>query len=284
MNGKEYRKAMEYFTPAPGLRERTAEAVERRGRSRGRFGALRTGLVAAAMCLALVGTAFAATAIYRLTAQTYEDEERWGQHYTGYRIYGEPVIHPVEDFSQQLQDDFAAWNHPSILFNQEFGTWEEVRAYLGANIPAVWHSMDSADGYPVEYRVQASHEMYGDNKIKYVEVLDNGIQLCFGLNCFTEMYIYTPDYSDEALTGEGWWKDEADWKTLDSYAMANGCMAEVVMGAKRYEDYEGEAHDCIGVFMKDGILYRVSLHAAIKCPLDETEMENLLHQVLDSFR
>ena len=60
MTEREYQKAMECFTPAPGLRARVQEA-ERAEKPRARVRPLRTVLIAAAVCLALAGTAFAAS-------------------------------------------------------------------------------------------------------------------------------------------------------------------------------------------------------------------------------
>lgn len=291
MTEQEYRKAMERFTPDPGLRARTRAAVEAReepDQPRARVRPLRTGLIAACLCLALVGTAFAA-AVYRLTVQIGESEA-WGNEYVTYDIYGESVLHPLEDFSPAFQEDFADWSHPSLLFLQKFDSWEEVTAYLGDNIPLVWHGIDSLDKdeYPPEYRVQGYHEMYGDNKLQWVDVRDNGILLIDGpsyrLGFHTEVRIYTPDYRGDSLIGEGWWKDSGEFQALDSYAMANGCTAEVIVGTKTYEDLDGAAtHEYIGAFMKDGILYKVNMFVPIRCPLNEAQMEAQLHQILDSF-
>lgn len=292
-NERSYRDALDSLCFSGGAKERMMKnlmkqeeqaPVKRRG-----FYPLRTGLIAACLCLALVGTAFAATAVYRLTVQTGE-EEAWGNEYVAYYVYGEPAIHPLEDFSQELQDDFAAWNHPSRLFYQEFDTWEEAKAYLGDSIPAVWHSIDSidADEYPPEYYVEGYHEMYGDNKLQYVTVRDNGVLLIdgpsFRLSFHTQMRIYTPDYCGESLIGQGWWKDSGDFQVLDSYTMANGCVAEVVVGTQTYEDMEGETQHYIGTFMKDGILYQADMFVPVKCTLDQAELEEQLHQVLDRYQ
>lgn len=266
------------------MKQEEQAPVKRRG-----FYPLRTGLIAACLCLVLVGTAFAATAVYRLTVQTGE-EEAWGNEYVRYDVYGEPAIHPLEDFSQELQDDFAAWNHPSLLFHQKFDSWEKVTDYLGDKIPAVWHSIDSidADKYPPEYYVEGYHEMYGDNKLQFVTVRDNGVFLIdgpsFRLSFHTQMRIYTPDYRGESLIGEGWWKDSGEFQVLDSYTMANGCVAEVVMGTRTYEDIEGETQHYIGTFMKDGILYQADMFVPVKCTLDQAELEEQLHQVLDRYQ
>lgn len=61
MTKQEYQKAMENFTPSPGLQERVQAAVEEGEATRARVRPLRTLLIAAAVCLALMGTAFAAS-------------------------------------------------------------------------------------------------------------------------------------------------------------------------------------------------------------------------------
>ena len=61
MTEQEYQKAMENFAPSPGLQERIQAAVEERETPRTRVRPLRTALIAAAVCFALVGTAFAAS-------------------------------------------------------------------------------------------------------------------------------------------------------------------------------------------------------------------------------
>lgn len=294
---REYREALDALRFSGEGKERIMKNLMEEGKrpvKAKRFKVMRTGLIAAAVCAALVGTAFAATAVYRLTVQT--GEETFEDHeYVRYDVYGDPVIHPLEDFSQELQDDFAAWNHPSLLFHQDFDAWEDARAYLGDNIPVVWHDIpcvwhsslsgnaEQSPFAPVEYHVEGYHEMYGDNKLQFVDVRDNGVRLNDMLSFTTELFIYTPDYRWDALTGEGWWKDEGEVHALDSYTMANGCVAEVVVGSMSYENEDGETHNYIGTFMKDGILYKVDMFVAIQCPLGEAELEAQLHQILDRF-
>lgn len=293
-NEQDYRAALDCLRFSNEAKERMMKNLtneqerEQAPAKRRSFHPLRTGLIAACLCLALVGTAFAAATVYQqLTAQLYE-EDYWGEQFRGYHIYGEPVTYPMEDFTQRLQDDFAAWDHPSILFNQHFDTWEEAKAYLGDNIPAVWPSMDcfiDAD----EYRVAANYEPYGDGKVKRVDVYHNArVNNC--MSCSTEIYIYTPDYTGEILAGAGW---PADWEErqaqiLDSYTMANGCEAKIVMVSEHFEKSEhyeeGDMRYCTGVFMREGLVYDVRLVAYMNCTLDDAGVEAQLHQILDSFQ
>lgn len=65
MTEQDYQKAMECFDPGPELRARVQAAAERAEKPRARVRPLRTVLIAAAVCLALVGTAGAATLVLR---------------------------------------------------------------------------------------------------------------------------------------------------------------------------------------------------------------------------
>lgn len=65
MTKQEYEKAVRCFQPDPGMRERVAAAVKQVDARPRRAGPLRPALIAAALCLALVGTAFAASPVLR---------------------------------------------------------------------------------------------------------------------------------------------------------------------------------------------------------------------------
>lgn len=286
-NERSYRDALDSLCFSEAAKERmmnnliNRQKPEQTPAKRKNFYPLQSGLVAACLCLALVGTAFAATAVYRLAVQIGD----WDDEHVGYQVYGEPAIHPLEDFSQELQDDFAAWDDPRRLFYQEFGTFQEAKAYLGDNIPAVWHNIEntSEDEFPVQYTVFGYHEMYGDNKLQEVSLRENSVILGNMLSFYTEMTIFTPDWRGESLAGFGMLKGTTDFQSLENYTMANGCVAEVVVGTTTEESLGGDTHHYTGAFMRDGILYSVYMFAPIECPLNEAQMEAQLHQILDSF-
>lgn len=84
MTQRDYQKAMEEFTPAPGLRERVQAAVEGRKALRARPRPLRAGLIAAAVCFSLVGTAGAVTLAARQARIQYLDREQFQKEYHEY--------------------------------------------------------------------------------------------------------------------------------------------------------------------------------------------------------
>ena len=106
---------------------------------------------------------------------------------------------------------------------------------------------------------------------------DHGASEVLGLDASERMI-------GEALARNAHPRIRYEVQALDSYAMANGCTAEVIVGTKTYEDLDGAAtHEYTGAFMKDGILYKVNMFVPIRCPLNEAQMEAQLHQILDSF-
>ena len=283
---REYQDALDGMRFSDRAKERMMNSLmnqkEQAPAGRGGFRPLRSGLIAACLCLALVGTAFAATAVYRLAVQIGD----WDDEHVGYQVYGEPTLHPRADFSQQHQDDLATRDHTRRQFYPEFGTIQEAQANRGDNIPAVWHSIEntSEDEFPVQYTVFGYHDMYGDNKLQEVSLRENSVMLDNMLSFYTEITIFTPDRQGESLAGLGMLKETTDFQPLESYTMANGCVAEVVVSTTTYEDLGGDTHHYTGAFMKDGILYRVYMFAPVKCPLNEAQMETRLHQILDSFQ
>lgn len=234
---------------------------------------LRAGLVAAAVCLALVGTAFAA--VYRLTVQISSDEE-----HVSYAVYGEAVKHPLEDYSPEMQADYAAFDRSKggILPGRKFDSWDGAKTYLGDNIPCIWRNTDDVvwDG---EYRVQMIPDMTWDtNDLQYVIFYNNAV-LDNGMSCETMIYIYGPRHTYDQLYGKGQFIG-TEYRLLEDYTMANGCVAKIILenGA---EDLP--AQYATGIFMKEGMLYEVSLYGGAMDLFTDEEMVTQLHQVLDSF-
>ncbi len=62
----------------------------------------RAGLIAACLCLALVGTAFAAATVYRLTVQHHAYSDGQGDWF-GYRVSGDVIRRPMDAFSPELR-------------------------------------------------------------------------------------------------------------------------------------------------------------------------------------
>ena len=241
---------------------------------------IRSGLVAACLCLALVGTAFAATAVYQMVVKTGQRESE-GRQYSTFEVYGEPARFTLEDFSRQLQEDYTAWDRyqGGILPGGEFQNWEEAKAYLGDNIPCTWRDTGGVEKEYV-YRVQSIPDLSWDtNDLQYVMFYNNA-WLKSGVTSETEIYIYGEVNVSDLIYSLGE-SLGTDFQVLGSYAMANGCTAQIVTQATRDEEWPRPY--CIGCFMKSGILYKVSIFGGGGGQVPMDELEDQLYQVLDSF-
>lgn len=154
MNETDYRRAMEHFTPAPGLRERTARAVEENREPRPRLRPVRTALLAAALCAALVGTAFAGLQgikdRYLPHLEPYIDG---AGRFAGYMVSGELETYPLNDFSNAFHE--AAKTRTGRV-DMAFADLEQARAYLGEDIPCTW-----PNGWDGEFIVSLYHDENG---------------------------------------------------------------------------------------------------------------------------
>ena len=115
MTGQDYRKAMECFTPAPSLRERAAAAAEPGKRPRVR--PWRTWLVAAVVCMALVGMAVAAKSPELLLF--WENKPDIGD---GYSVQYTVEFLPADTFSPEVAALAAAEEPNPVLDEAEPGS------------------------------------------------------------------------------------------------------------------------------------------------------------------
>ena len=124
MTGQDYRKAMECFTPAPSLRERAAAAAEPGKRPRVR--PWRTWLVAAVVCMALVGMAVAAKSPELLLF--WENKPDIGD---GYTVQSTVELLPADTFSPVVAA-LAAAEEPNN--HKYFDTWDEMEQFIGLDL------------------------------------------------------------------------------------------------------------------------------------------------------
>lgn len=124
MTGQDYRKAMECFTPAPSLRERAAAAAEPGKRPRVR--PWRTWLVAAVVCMALVGMAVAAKSPELLLF--WENKPDIGD---GYSVQYTVEFLPADTFSPEVAA-LAAAEEPNN--HKYFDTWDEMEQFIGLDL------------------------------------------------------------------------------------------------------------------------------------------------------
>ncbi|MBD5132895.1 MAG: hypothetical protein HDT38_00250 [Clostridiales bacterium] len=286
---QDYRDALDGLRFSKEAKERLMnglmERAEQKPAKRRGVRPLRAGLIAAAVCVLLVGTAFAATTIYNLMLKTYDSWMYYDKELARFEIHGEADRYTLEDFSQELQDDYNTCvfdQHNNSGPKRSFDSWEDAKAYIGDDIPCTWRDTSGA-AWEDEYYVQAVPDLSGETTNVQHVAFDSLFKLPGGQIVETVIYIYGEDYPYEELYGMPT-PLGTDVRTLEDYPMANGCTARIIAQVSP-PDPEGEwaPSYCIGFFTKDGILYEISLFGGNLGEIPMAEMESRLHQVLDTF-
>ena len=236
----------------------------------------RAGLIAACLCLALLGTAFAANPeavaqfIDRLTVHVSPDEKEPGYSVTG----GVMTKYPLSAFSPALLA--ASENRVGpVVFDLYFDTWDEVQAFLGKDISCVWPE-DWAGDFQVilfhtELEVLWGVDIYSTDLSRQAQI---------------EMKIRTELWTGENASGGLGALNGSSITQRPSYSMRNGAIAELVQVTDPETVYQDgtptgvRPQQCAGYFMQDGILYSVTAFSPIP-PQETTEAQ--LKAVLDSF-
>lgn len=246
-----------------------------------RFRPLRTALIAAALCLALVGTAFGATAAYKLMVQTFDSRDYNGEELMGFELFGEVDRYTLKEFSQQLQDDYNAWvSHKSGGSpSKEFDSWEDAKAYLGDGIPCIWWDTGTTireSTYRVSLTPNLGAETYD---LQYVQLYSRS-QLESWMTCETVVLLYGEENPCINYRMAGSLGSEI--KVLGGYSMANGCTAQIVTQVSPHDEDWVPSY-CMGFFVNSGLLYEVTIFSGDPNETGMAEMETQLYRVLDSF-
>lgn len=292
---REYRDALDELRFSKEAKERMMKnLMEQKGqRYAKRRGArpLRAGLIAAAVCLALVGTAFAATAAYRLMVRVHADKEIDGQHYAGFSVYGSFTQFPLSDFSPELIAAYEGNRDPFSIVQPGFATREAAWDFLGRAIPCVWargdgdvwyRDGDDMSGLSEDYKYRVVlWQNYETRRLDGVDVyyyLDS----VSGMNAMVTMKVFAetlepPEGWDGTISGMLEYQNR-QVERLENYTMPNGATAEVVI-IDGTED--GPMTDCYGCFLYEGIFYQVVVHDRLDTP--KKELTAQLYAALDSF-
>lgn len=283
---REYREAMDSLRFSGDAKERMMNhLMEQQGRApvkRRGIRPLRAGLIAAAVCLALVGTAFAATTAYNLMVHTYDSRDFNGEELMGFELFGEVDRYTLEDFSQQLQDDYNTWvSHKSGSSpSKEFDSWEAAKAYVGEDIPCTWWDTGDAIWESI-YRVHVTPDLSAEtDDMQYVQIYSR-CRLKSWMTCETAVMLYgKEDPHDWIYSMAG--PLNSDIQVAGDYHMANGCTAQIVTQVTPWDE-DWVASYCMGFFVKSGMLYDVTIFSGDPNETDMAEMEAQLYRVLDSF-
>ena len=264
---QDYRQALDGLRFSYEAKERMmknlTEQQEWKPAKRRGFRPLRAGLIAAALCLALAGTAMAANPeavdwlIARLTVQVEDD---------GYHVGGAQMTkYPLDDFSSALNKASEGRDGPGVV-QLSFATWDEARAFIGKDIPVIWPDGDWDEPIYVYLFHVETDRLWG--------IAINSVSI--SRQAEVNIEIRTEHWrGEEASSVFGF--AEGSVEAMGSYSMPNGCIAEMVkyLGSEEHPDAA-----CTGHFIKNGILYNVS---ALGSTVAQVEMTASLKDLLDSF-
>lgn len=238
--------------------------------------AVRAGLIAACLCLALLGTAAAANPeavaafLDRLTVQISPSETN-----PGYSVTGGPMTkYPLSAFSPALIAASEGRDGPVVSLT--FDAWDEVQAFLGRDIPCVWPQEWDTKWFQVILFHTETDVLWGID----IYSVDISRQAEVYAEVRTELW-----RGENAHSGMGA-LDGSSITQLPSYSMPNGAVAELVQVVDpEIVHLDGtptgvRPQQCAGHFMRDGILYAVTAYSPVP-PQESTEAQ--LKTVLDSF-
>lgn len=229
--------------------------------------------LAAALVVVLAGTAFAAGSeavagfIERLTLQVFSGGED-----IGYTVSGDSMTkYPLSAFSLPLLE--ASENRDGLaVVDLWFDTWDEVRDFLGRDIPCIWP--DSGEGWAGPYHIYLFHT--GSDQLWGVDICNT--QTTDVVLSQIKIQIRTEYW--QGMNASAGLRDrggEGCFTPLGGYHMSNGAEAELV----QYTGPEDCPHaNCEGFFMTDGILYNVTSYGT-NSTLEETVSR--LYKILDAF-
>ena len=223
-------------------------------------------LRAACLCAILLGTAGAVA--YRAQIPRLEPNIDGKGRFDGYVVTGKLTTYPVSRFSDAFRE--AGEENPKGCVDREFDTFDEVRAYLGENIPCTW-AQDWESGYTVMLYHDERQDIWGADVMG--ESPDGRAEIW--LRILTKCYPNADEMG--GLYGGG---PDAMMERLDSYQMPNGCVAETfTIDRTAVEGWKYST--CISFFIKDGNMYEVSVDGELANP---ARLWPEVRAILDSFQ
>lgn len=286
MNGqteREYRDALDSLQFSDEAKERMMKNLikqqEQKPAKRRGVRPLRAGLIAAAVCLALVGTAFAATNpevvaafINRLSVQFLS-----GKGTDGYCVAGEIIEYSPEQFSSELLELCKDTQEPGSI-TLDTGTWEETKAFMGEAIPFA-EPKDWNGEFCVKIFREPPEAGWKPMLIEAVSVWPGGGEVYSNRAAGTDSIVMRAYAYDPGETLFTFFDDpEKGYERLETYAMPDGTEAEIIMNR---DTEENSMCICSSYFIKDGILYEVRSHGYAGT---EAALAAHVKTILDSFK
>lgn len=298
---REYRDALDGLRFSGQARARMAErltegqeALPVKGR---RFRPLRAGLIAAALCAALLGTAGAAQ-VFGVHVDLQTNPNHPGDNYT---VTGGIGFIPVDSFPQQVQDLAV----PHELTGKNFTSWAEMEEFLGRELPSST-ALESAEPGP---RATVKGAKKGTHILLRVSTADQGLvfigaegsYVLDGVWIQQSVEIYTDkmeqNYKEYGLEGEEFkggvimLYEKGSVMTEEEYTTPSGLTVTIV-GVTPPENAQRPIAEYNAHFSIDGMQYRVGaaphyvgMTAAEAVAADDpAHTLEVLKQVLDGFQ
>lgn len=263
----------------PALVEQAAGPARRHGARR----PLRTGLIAACLCTALLGSAWAANRIggfqsleffedLLLPAEFSADGQvlREGD-YDGYTLEGGIDFLALEELPQEVLD--LAAEHPASTVRLDLTRWEEAEKYFGLELPENAYLEEQLQS---GFRASLSSDSEGPTALEWTaEYLDAGVRLEVWVTAYTQR-MELPDHpvSQSYLL-------PADTRyTTEEYTAPNGLSAVVTTVE---QDPQDPYYDSWGArmfradFALGGVWYRVDAYDRAEPQRAREALEELLN-------
>lgn len=257
-------------------------AADERGRSRGRKGWARYGLIAACLCLALAGTAFAAAQVFSVQVNFQAKDLLDIPDMEMYTVTGGMAYFPADSFSQEVRE-LAQADTPA----KSFQTWDELERFVGRNLmdnPVLENAepgVEAKYGRDMEgatHILLAAHSSAG--KLFHISADDHymldDVLLMRSVSLYTDAA--QADFEDREPES-GWFYDEGDELSQEEYTTPNGLTATIVQASGRYTRYW--AH-----FSINGVRCHISAHyqgTSLGAPDRAEHTLAVLKQALDGF-
>lgn len=300
---QEYREALDGLRFSDGAKERMMndlmeQQMQKEPVKRRSVRTLRAGLIAAALCVAMLGTAGAAQFLGARIDWQAEDPLRSGGSSYGAKV--DTTCFPADSFPQQIQDMAGQGS----LVGKNFKSWAELEEFLGQDLP---DSAALGSAKPGPRAVVSGTEKGGTNILLCVSTCKQGIfsieatghYVLDGIWIEQEARIYTDkaeenykEIDKEFESGDILiYEDGSEMMTDETYTTPNGLTATIVTvvlpeghgrSSTRYN-----AH-----FSISGIQYRVTASfyragmtgAEAAAAEDPAHTLAVLKQVLDDFQ
>lgn len=299
-NEREYRAALDALRFSDAGKERIMNKLtQKNGQSAGKrraFRPLRAGLIAACLCLVLVGTA-GAVQFFGVRIDLQSNPDYPGDNYT---VTGGIAFFPADSFPQQVHD--MAVLHE--MTGKNFKSWAQMEEFLGRELPNST-ALESAQSGPV---VKVSGSEKGTHILLKVYAVDQGLVLVGaeghyvldGIWIKQSAVIYTDkmeeNYKEYGLEGEEFdggvtmLYEKGSVMTEETYTTPNGLTATIV-GVMPPPDSDCLIAEYNAHFSIDGMQYRIgaSTYAVGMTAVDVAAADDPAHtlevlkRVLDGF-